>query len=390
MAELAFDVLEEILIQLDVKDVIRCKSVCKSWQSLISGPRFVKAHLNHNIKSDRDNQRLGHRRIHAYVEVNWTYIVGSCNGLVCIYPKAGEFLVTNPSTRQQRILQTLPYMLKEKEDMISHIECWGFGYDSSSDDYKVVAGFRKDRHTITKQTTFFHVLTLKSNTWKVIGELEYQNMYVRKGILCDGVLYWFITKENYREKIIIYLDLSTEELKEIPQPDDADYNNGPFSTHRLGLVQDCLCIHSCPFRESYNIWVMKNNMWELYIDRQQSKYDVAHCLSRVGDSQNKGGKYDRHRLNMVQGDSQKRRGDVYGFIRHYDELHVPCNAWDYIRDAIFVKSLVSPHHHVDEEDNDGIESGNTAKRNRNRNRNRNRSKTSRKHKKASGCLHKFI
>ncbi|XP_076912569.1 F-box/kelch-repeat protein At3g06240-like [Bidens hawaiensis] len=299
MADLAFDVLEEIMVRLDVKDLIQCKSVCKSWLSFISTHRFVRAHLNHNIKDP-------------------------CiyNGGYCKHCLIGS----------------------KKKDMIRHIKCWGFGYDSSSDDYKVVVGLRKARHT--KRTTF-HVLTLKSNAWKVIGELEYQYIYVRKGILCDGVLYWFITNENYKERIIISLDLSTEELKEIPQPDDADYNNSPFCTHQLGLVQECLCIQSCPSRESSNIWVMKNK-WELYIDRQQSKYDVAHCLSRVCDSQKKGGKHDPHRLNIVWGDSQKRRGHVYGFIRHYDERHVPCNVWDCIIDGIFVKSLVSPHPHVDE------------------------------------------
>ncbi|MFS7988888.1 putative F-box domain-containing protein [Helianthus anomalus] len=42
MAELALDVVKQILVQLDVGDLIRCKSVCKSWRSLISSPPFVK------------------------------------------------------------------------------------------------------------------------------------------------------------------------------------------------------------------------------------------------------------------------------------------------------------------------------------------------------------
>ncbi|XP_076881031.1 F-box/kelch-repeat protein At3g06240-like [Bidens hawaiensis] len=299
-------------------------------------------------------------------DCNLHCIVGSCNGLVCVSPRDAGFLVTNPSTRQQKILQTLPNGFEEAN--VRRFISWGFGYDSYSDDYKVVAGLRKDRHT--KRTTF-HVLTLKSNTWKVIGELEYRNMYVRNGILCDGVLYWFMTNKNINEKNIISLDLSTEELKEPPQPDDADYNNNPFFEHKLGLIQDCLCIYQYTSPEFSKIWVMKNNRWELYID-QQRKYDVAHCLNIVDDLQKKGGKFDPYCSNIIWGDSQKRRGYVFGFIRHYDERHVPCNEWDYIRAGIFVKSL---------EDNEGVESGNKEKRNRNRNR----SKRSCKHKKASGC-----
>ncbi|XP_076893333.1 F-box protein CPR1-like [Bidens hawaiensis] len=179
MAELAFDVVEQILVRLDVKDLIQYKSVCKSWLSLISGPRFVQAHLNHNIKSDRDNRQLGHRRIcHSkYMPkdrwVRWNeiiVIVGSCNGLVCFSPRDVELVVTNPLTREQKKLPTPPYRLNmDGISMIRVLVCWGFGYDSCADDYKVIVGFR---NTFDINWTTFFVLTLKSNTWKVIGEIR--------------------------------------------------------------------------------------------------------------------------------------------------------------------------------------------------------------------------
>ncbi|XP_076922045.1 F-box/kelch-repeat protein At3g06240-like [Bidens hawaiensis] len=285
MAELAFDVLEEIMVPLDVKDVIRCKSVCKSWLSFISSPRFVKAHLNHYIKSDRDDHQLGHRRIHDRDSDHWNRIVGSCNGLVCVSPRDAEFLVTNPSTREERILQTPPNEFEEATKM-----SWGFGYDSYSDDYKAVVGLETTNKVVAGRVapppTRFHVFSLKSNTWRVIGEVEYQNMHARKGILCDGVLYWFMVGIKPEKLIIISFDLSTEELKKIPQPDDVDYKTIPFFEHKLGLIQDRLCIY--PYHSS-KIWVMVNNKWERCIDRQQSKYDFVHCLSRVTDSQNKRG-----------------------------------------------------------------------------------------------------
>ncbi|XP_076912568.1 F-box protein CPR1-like [Bidens hawaiensis] len=240
MAEVAFDVLEEILIRLDVEDLIRCKSVCKSRLSFISTPCFVKAHLNHNIKSDRDNHQFGHRRIYDRgsqcfgVDLNLSYIVGSCNGLVCIYPIVGEFLVINPSTRGERILQTPPNELEEATKR--RFVTWGFGYDSYSDDYKVVVGLETTYKAVagraTPPPTRFHVLSLKSNTWKVIGESKYHSMG-GNGILCD------------------------EELKKIPQPDDVDYKTSPkrspFFKHKLRLIQDRLCIYS---NRSSKIWVM--------------------------------------------------------------------------------------------------------------------------------------
>ncbi|XP_076931890.1 F-box/kelch-repeat protein At3g23880-like [Bidens hawaiensis] len=346
MEELAIDVLEQVLVRLDVKDLIRCKGVCRSWLSFISSPRFVKAHLNHNIKTDRDNHQLGHRRIHTCdvrSETTWAScyipsIVGSCNGLVCISPEGAQFLVTNPCTREEKKLQTLPNTFGEDE--IRQLIIWGFGYDSSSDDYKVIGGFRKSTYS---WRTLFHMLTLKSNTWKVIGEFEYVNMASKTGVLFDGALYWLMSSKIRRKKTIISLDLSTKELKEIPQPDGAGFS---LSNLGLGVIQDRLCLYSYLFPKK---WVMNNNKWELHISQG---HDVAHRLSEVDDSQN-------------------TRGYVYSFSHcdgDYDGCHVPCNR-DYICASIFVKSLVSPHPCVDEgpnkEDIGGSESVNTKKRKRN-------------------------
>ncbi|XP_076952188.1 uncharacterized protein LOC143625837 [Bidens hawaiensis] len=165
----------------------------------------------------------------------------------------------------------------------------------------------------------------------------------KAGILCDGTLNWFMANKNSYNKTIISLDLSTEELKEIPLPKDGYYRTTPYDKDRLGIIHDCLCIYSYRSPMSFEIRVMKNNNWELYIDDdcQQSKYDVAHCLSRAYDSRK-------------------------GSFKHSEGQHVPCNG-DYIRSSIFVKSLVSPNPHVDntyegpnkegQEDNEGAESG---------------------------------
>ncbi|KAI3823128.1 hypothetical protein L1987_04558 [Smallanthus sonchifolius] len=78
------DVSELILIRLDVKDLIRCKSVCKSWYSLITSPRFIN---RHSYNKDRFNNELGHRRIilldddDDYDNDDDHHLVGSSNGL---------------------------------------------------------------------------------------------------------------------------------------------------------------------------------------------------------------------------------------------------------------------------------------------------------------------
>ncbi|KAJ0806736.1 putative F-box domain-containing protein [Helianthus annuus] len=158
------DVVEQILIELDVKDLIRFKTVCKSWHSLITSPRFVNRHLIRSYNKDRNNNEIGHRKI----GLGYTYpgrLVGSSNGLICFASSSlyadVKFSVANPLTREVTQLRNSPW-----KDFLS-CSCWGFGYDSSIDDYKVIVGVEGATHK-----TCFKVLSLKSNAWKVIGEVN--------------------------------------------------------------------------------------------------------------------------------------------------------------------------------------------------------------------------
>uniref|UniRef100_A0A0D9WMC3 F-box domain-containing protein n=1 Tax=Leersia perrieri TaxID=77586 RepID=A0A0D9WMC3_9ORYZ len=39
------EIVEQILLRLPVKSIVRFRSVCKSWQSMIADPRFTRLHL---------------------------------------------------------------------------------------------------------------------------------------------------------------------------------------------------------------------------------------------------------------------------------------------------------------------------------------------------------
>ncbi|XP_076925215.1 F-box/kelch-repeat protein At2g43270-like [Bidens hawaiensis] len=241
MAEVASDVVEQILVRSEAIDLIRYKSVCKSWHSLISSPTFVKAQLNHSYNNDRNNRQLRNRRICMGKVVDhakaWQWdqrslrVAGSCNGLICVSPEVDEppevdeIVLINPLTRKVKILPTPPYSPEIPVNV-----CCGFGYDSSADDYKVIAGFMK---TDGQKWTLFYVFTLKSNTWSVIGEIEYGT----DGVLCGGALHWFMDSDA-KQKVIISLDLTTHEFKEPPQP-KFDVNDD----HKLGIIDECLCIY---------------------------------------------------------------------------------------------------------------------------------------------------
>lgn len=59
--QLPYEIVEEILLQLPVKSLLRFRSVCKPWGALISDPKFVKSHLLiRYTKQDDDDDDCDH------------------------------------------------------------------------------------------------------------------------------------------------------------------------------------------------------------------------------------------------------------------------------------------------------------------------------------------
>ncbi|GJU00829.1 probable DNA helicase MCM8 isoform X2 [Tanacetum coccineum] len=275
MSEHVIDLVEDILLRLDAEDLLRCKSVCKSWL--------------------------------------W-HIVGSSNGLVCVTPVEDQVLVTNPSTREVRKLPPAPRIPNFVMDR--QYLCWGFGHDLSTDDYKVVMGT-----TLGKAGTLFRLFSLKSNTWKVIAQINYKLVVSsRFGFLYNGALHWFMKVCNTKKRVILSFDLSREEFKEIPKPDDSIYVCDFFN--KLGILKGCLCIFRIRI-PPHKRWVMRNNNDKEYWclcddDCEMDKFDITHTLNSTS--------YFPHN-NWWLSDG----GICLDSTRKY------------IGAPIFVKSLVSPH-----------------------------------------------
>ncbi|XP_012853101.1 PREDICTED: putative F-box protein At3g52320 [Erythranthe guttata] len=148
MHQLSADILEEILSRLHVKDLLRFKSVSKTWNSIISSQYFINLHLKKSISSP------SHCRIFPpysvslvyddvqQVELTWPdeatgYFIGiSSDGLVCymdnisVHPT--RICVWNPATRVSKTLNI--------DGMKFHLLVSWFGRESSDDVYKVVLG----------------------------------------------------------------------------------------------------------------------------------------------------------------------------------------------------------------------------------------------------------
>ncbi|GJZ73221.1 F-box protein CPR1-like protein [Tanacetum coccineum] len=225
-------------------------------------------------------------RISRFKEIPFCYLVGSSNGLICICTSDAKIIVDNPCTRQ---VKELPHDLGS----LCWSICCGFGYDSSSDDYKVVVGFRIG---VEYDRTFFQVFSLKSNDWKIVGEVKYR-----------------IEKD----------------LKEISLPDDGTFFETPDTGIQaenicLGNMDECLCLfHRKLMSHKKHIWKMK-------------KYNVKESWEMVGSSHH----IELHFFLMDNSFTFEKS------LRHVGKRKISRNLPpEYVIAPIFVRSLVCPHVH---------------------------------------------
>nr|XP_043634667.1 F-box/kelch-repeat protein At3g06240-like isoform X1 [Erigeron canadensis] len=249
------------------------------------------------------------------VSFNRFFIIGSANGLVCICPKDFELLVVNPCTRQtMKILEPPPEPLPKSTHRWDLI--WGFGYDSSNNDYKIVLGLE------TKMSTRFYVFSLKTCLWKFVQEIELidTNWNRVSGLLCDGALHWFMLNLQSKENIILSLNLSREEFTVTQQPDPDNHPSYEYGcSYTLGVLEECLCIYELDAvlpPTPTKIWVLRS-----YKSGKQSWVELP--LNHV----------------MNHGVAYHMNKDDYS----YDDTPHLSISGEYLGAPIFVPSLISPH-----------------------------------------------
>ncbi|GJZ30694.1 F-box associated domain containing protein [Tanacetum coccineum] len=255
-----------ILSRLPVKSLLRFKSVCKLWHSLISDPCFVKSHLslsacNFNFAHHRliisnytdkylnsyplcDLFKKSVNKLHPCFPLELTIkpsyhrVIGSCNGLLCILD-AGTLIIYNPSTRIWSKFYRVPS---------AYMSC-GFGYDESSDDYKVVVITRGNQ---------VEIFSMKTRTWKKKGNFPHSVHRLHySGEFANGALHWAGhngESGSLNSWTIISLDLAKETYGEVLQP---VYDIGEKEL-KLGALGQCLCV-TCSYRydDRVDLWVMK-------------------------------------------------------------------------------------------------------------------------------------
>ncbi|XAR62781.1 hypothetical protein NMG60_11017654 [Bertholletia excelsa] len=176
------------------------------------------------------------------------WIVGSCNGLLCIAIDEDAMFLWNPSTRKSKRLTCSGIRIR-----YGCLVTYGFGYDESIDDYKVVgifliagSGGSNDREV--------KVYTMRTNSWRKIGDFPHGITLDGSGKFANGKLHWAAgadTGSSY-SWVIVSLDLAKETYGEVPQP---SYDEGA-SDLTLGVLNGCICVLSRYPGVHAEVWIM--------------------------------------------------------------------------------------------------------------------------------------
>ncbi|XP_059628475.1 F-box/kelch-repeat protein At3g06240-like [Cornus florida] len=261
------EILVDILSRLPVKSLCRFKCVSIPWHSLITDPRFVKTHLNRNNRCEKiivnsdslysvdcteasNNHDVTATKLDMPSNIHCTYILGSCNGLILVADKdqLPKFLL-NPSTREFKELPKFSI-----EPIHYRFRMYGFGYDSSTDEYKVVLVW----FSWCCSYTHISFYTWRTDSWafRYVHDFPYEpRVLFSVGVHVNGSLHWLADKcskdsPSVKLYVICAFDLTREEFRDLVVPCPSHEPSG------LGVLGGCLAMLVCDVGHT-NVWVMK-------------------------------------------------------------------------------------------------------------------------------------
>ena len=281
------EMLDEILIRLPVKDLLRARCVSKGWCSLIDSTPFVKRHLSANAGAGslliRGSAGIGNFYLASFnaaqdeataLEINdplktllvGARIQGAANGLVCVSKNnINQLFLINPATNKSRMIPSAPQEFPRSFYYNESSVC-GFGYDHINDDYKVV---KIADCFIQFRGIMAIVYSLKTNSWKRIHNVPSNTRFTRdSGAFADGALYWLginnpvDINDTCCKDFLVVFDLGLDQFKEILIP----AMKGPvvsFSTRCVDSDGRSLCIIDSYPDCHTDLWLMNNSGAEI-------------------------------------------------------------------------------------------------------------------------------
>ncbi|KAL9228107.1 hypothetical protein vseg_003721 [Gypsophila vaccaria] len=232
----------DILTRLPVKSLLRFKSVCKCWYTLINSSTFLNINRKYTIESHnyyyyycRDLLIVG-----STSDQSFTYLYApqfscgisnsfdddtidfesnriidvSCNGVMCLRWDIYGYVLCNPLTRECRKTITTHSFCNYNYPIIRLAS--GFGYDSVSDDYKIIEILEFRGHKNIPLGGVANIYSTRTDSWK---EGDKISTFVTNIRVCEGVvhnkLHFICSKTTVADKYltILSIDLHTGKVK---------------------------------------------------------------------------------------------------------------------------------------------------------------------------------
>ncbi|XP_030931031.1 F-box/kelch-repeat protein At3g06240-like [Quercus lobata] len=240
------ELLEEILVRLPVKSLLRFRCVQKSWSTLVQNPTFIAKHLRHHQTKTKNPSIL----------VEGLDKIEDLQYLLQSHPDEGGGV---------RVLDFKEDSMGRLLTVYTKILYFAFGFDQNSNDYKVVrvVEYKKESagNSITRYCNSFYVYSLRAECWTQIFGTPIHHNNIKLHSCCNeiyfnGVHHWigFLNSEpgdSYDHHIILSFDMSHEVFQIIRFPDMF------FPNKTLAVFNDCLACIVYGINEYIDIWVMR-------------------------------------------------------------------------------------------------------------------------------------
>ncbi|XP_026458708.1 F-box protein At3g07870-like [Papaver somniferum] len=215
-------------------------------------------YLEYNQDHNELTEPIVRRRIRYNPPFERPEFAGSCNGLVCLSLPSYivPFLIFNPIIRECVELPFIEIDCEkiDREDKRKFYCASGFGYVSSTDEYKVVEVLHKTKFY------YVYIYTLGSgNGWRKLGTFDQKSADIwSEGTYANECVYW----RRSKSLLVMTFDLAAETFRDHLSPPSLS-SEGYW--HRIGVLDGVLFfaveIYVSGVGGCYDVWLLrkKNN-----------------------------------------------------------------------------------------------------------------------------------
>ncbi|KAK8608760.1 hypothetical protein V6N13_024173 [Hibiscus sabdariffa] len=290
----------DILSKLPVKSLTRFKCVCKAWSSSFQTPFFITQQHHNNLRNNSLNLLLKRNNGDSYHDIHFLsqlstekgqdfsleqdiplpffddhwhrpLVYGHCNGLLCLISE-DKLALWNPSIRQFKILPESSVQ-RPPSAYMTRFGNLGFGYDSQSDDYKVVRfvtnyfGFDDGKIKITSHVTMqIDLYSLRGNSWKEIPlpqvNVVHDHPWLDNHV--NGIFYWVASGATVASDFcVLSFDMANERFSTLALPRGILLQHG-FQLLNFNGLLGAMAYTPEETMYSFDLWVMSGSWTKLF------------------------------------------------------------------------------------------------------------------------------